>query len=46
MILPLLDVLRSDVVDERTHCTDIVGEAHHTEDLDDDQANGFLVGGG
>ena len=44
-VLALLDVLRPDVADERAHPVDVVGEAHHAHDLDEDQAHCLLVVG-
>ena len=42
-VLELLDVLRADVADEGADRVDVVGEAHHAHDLDEDQAERLLV---
>ena len=45
-ILALLDVLRPNVADERPDPVDVVGQAHHAENLDENQAQGLTMVGG
>ncbi len=45
-VFALLDVLGSDIADERADPVDVVGEAHDTDDFYEDQAESLLVVGG